>query len=204
MARIVRAAVVGSGLDFNWPRRCPRCGTRELLVPSTCRVARDRFGLGGAFETRTQMATMQVPMCQKHADANDVANMILEQGPLMVGVRGVVLMALAKLANLMYAVVRHGGFHRQSLLLWIVCAVVGLGGLAAMRWAQDNATVRALGWVRDMNVLKIWFRDERYAEDFKAANPVDTDAAVTTPAPWYADIGLAWIAMMLLFVWMTR
>ena len=207
MSEIVRVAVVGSTLDFNWPRRCPRCGARDLLVPATCRVARDRFGrfgLRGAYETRVRMEEMRVPMCQRHADANDIASMILESGPLMTAVRAVAILAACKVANLSYQAVRHGGLRKGDVLLWILCAAVGLTGIAALRWAHRHVTVRALGFVRDMNVLRIWFFDERYAEDFIAANPVDTDPAVTTSAPWYEDIRLLWVGMLLVGLWLMR
>jgi hypothetical protein len=204
---IVRVAVVGSTLDFNWPRRCPHCGARDLLVPATCRVARDRFGrfgLGGGYETRVHMEQMRVPMCQRHADANDIASMILESGPVMTAVRGIAILAASKVANLSYLAVRHGGLRKGDLVLWFLCAGVALAGIAATRWAHAHATVRALGFVRDMNVLRIWFSDDRYAADFVAANPVDTAPAVTRSAPWYADIRLLWIGILLVGLWLTR
>ena len=73
-----------------------------------------------------------------------------------------------------------------------------------MRWAATNAAVRAVGFDPNTNVLAIRFSDEAYAAEFVDINPVDTDPAVTTRAPWYeryfvievvlAVLALAWLA----------
>ena len=207
MAEIVRVAVAGGALDYKWPRRCPRCGTREFLAPSTCRVGRATFdlsGLGGGFAKRTEVMTLSVPMCQRHADANDVANMILEGSPLMTAVRGVALLALAKAASLLFHAARHGGFKRHDVAWLVVCALVGLGGVAAMAWADRNAAVRPMRFDPDVSVLKVRFADERYAEDFKDANPADTDPAATAPPAWYERSAVWVIGALAVLLWIAR
>jgi len=209
MSKTIRIAVPGSDLHANWPARCPRCGARGVaLAPSTARVGRptfDRTGMGGGFRDRMAMMSVSVPMCQPHADANDAANLILERSPMMSALRGLVWFALAKFGVIMLAAARHGAFDRRRLLVATLCSVVGFGGLAALRWAISNAAVLPLGFDQDMRVLKLQFTDEAYAEDFKAANPIDTDPRHTAPPPWYQR-SIVWeigVPLLMLF-WLAR
>ncbi|MFL6624906.1 MAG: hypothetical protein ACJ8IK_06655 [Burkholderiaceae bacterium] len=208
MTKTVRIAVPGSDVYANWPPRCPRCGARDVaLASSTVRVGRatfDRSSMGGGFRDRVAMMSVSVPMCQSHADANDVANLILERSPMMSALRGFVWFGLAKLGLVMLTAARHGGFDRHRGLVAALCFFVGFGGLVAIRWANTNAAVQPLGFDSDMRVLKLQFADEEYAADFKAANPVDTDARHTAPPPWYQrsivwEIGLP----LLMLIWLA-
>lgn len=208
MSEVVRVAVAGSSINLNWPPRCPRCGARGLLVASTCRVGRwkfDRSGLRGGFEKRIETLVVSPPMCQRHADANDVANMILEDSPLMVGLRSIAWIALAKALLLVGGAVRHGGFKRHDLAALLLCSLIGLCGGIAIWWAAKNVSVQAKGFDHDMSVLKMWFADERYASDFRDANPADTDPVVTAPPRWFQRSAVWEIGATLLgLLWLAR
>ena len=77
-------------------------------------------------------------------------------------------------------------------------------GLAAIWWADRNAAVWPMQFDPDVSVLKIRIADERYAEDFRQANPVDTSARTTAPPPWYERSTVWVIGVVALLFWLAR
>jgi hypothetical protein len=209
MPEVVRIAITDNAVSLTWPPRCPRCGVDSGLTTSTNRVGRVssiRPNLMGGFTMRSDVMVVSVPMCERHAGANTVANLILQRSPLMAGLRGLAWVGLALLASMLVAAVRERGFgHIADMGAFLLFPAIGIVGGLAMLWARKNSSVWPKSFDPDVDVLEVQFADERYARHFKRANRDATDSLLTAAPPWYMR-KLLWqvAAIGLLILWFVH
>jgi len=209
MPEIVRVAITDNAVTLSWPPRCPRCGGQHMLVPSINRVGRVksvRPNLMGGFTMRSDVMYVAVPMCERHAVVNSVANTILQRSPLMAGLRGLSYVGLVLLASTLVSLVRDRSLgHVQDLGAFLLLPAIGIVGGLAILWARRNSSVWPKRFDPDVDVLEIAFADERYARHVRRANRDATDSLVTAAPPWYMR-KLPWqvAAIVLLFLWLMH
>lgn len=209
MPEIVRVALVDNATSVVWPPRCPSCGAEGRLVPSTSRVSQVqsmRPGLGSV-TVRSRVMEVSVPMCEKHAGANSMANLILQKSPLMTGLRVLSYLGAFFLLQMFVglALHPHDAWQRLGDLgAFLMFPAFSLGCLAIW-WARRNTSVWPKRFDPDVEVLEIQFADERYARHFKRANRDATDTLATAAPPWYRR-GLTWklAAIGLLVLWVMH
>ena len=209
MPEIVRVAITDNSVNIAWPPRCPRCGEEKRLVPSTNRVSRlksVRPNLGGGLTMRSDVMYMSVPMCERHAGTNRLANLILQRSPLWAGLRALSWLGLAMLVSVLVGLILHGGFGNiADMGAFLLLPLIGIVGGLAIWWARKNTSVWPKRFDPDMDVLEIQFANERYARHFRRANRDATDSQLTAPPLWYMR-SLLWkiVAVVVLIIWLAR
>ena len=210
MPELVRVALTENAVELAWPPRCPRCGADKRLTTSTSRVGRVkslRPNLMGGWTMRSNVMYVSIPMCEKHAGANTLANKVLEKSPAMTGLRLLTYFGATLLAEIVVTLLRgnHAWERLWDLDAFLLFPAIALAGLPAIWWARRNTTVWPRRFDPDMDVLEIQFSDARYARHFKRANPSSTDEIHTAPPPWYMR-SLTWkiAAAVVLVAWLRH
>lgn len=193
MAENVRIAL-NAGIDaISWPKRCPRCGRKDKLISVDSRVVRlsahapTKFG--SMLTIRSETVHLSFLACDQHAHQNEIGVRILEKTPLMSLLRLLAYVAFTFDALLLFQVVyRHESlstlFH-DTPTFFRFGLLYGLVGVALIVWARRVSSVRPIRMDADMDVIDIRFSDEKFAGEFRKANPRATSRQLTDRPPFF-------------------
>ena len=202
-----------------WPKRCPRCGSPyqpvSLNMTFVRDIARRREGesaIGYFFSQSAVIAServdVPVPMCVRHARANQIGGTLLRHDGVPSGFRKAIYAFFFVTVAFACTAFNSGDsvidMVRQQPRGMLAIFALGILGIPALAWARHVAWVRPIRLDRKFRTATVRFRDVAYADEFKLVNrDATTNPQVTRLPGWMrpslkeaAFMGLAALFML--------
>jgi hypothetical protein len=187
MSKVVRVKVDDK---WQWPNRCPKCGTKKDLVLTETRISCNGKRLPGALGTNRRVGTnfiLAYPVCKGHKTLTGFTNFFTRGGQAGTLLRFILyLFAFTTVAGVLADSLRNRKSPDFNVAHWEPIGWVGFITIALAVVTAFSSFWAPLRLKRlDEGVVDLGFSYDAYADAFAKLNPVQTHPDNAWRKPWY-------------------